>query len=156
MMIRWQEIRQQYEEQGASLRALAAKHDVPRTTLIRRRDAEQWTRNGPLVVHGPGETDRAPRVSNQVVALSDDAVAIARLGLRQLAMHLQQDGLLSIQAHKSLSDALSSYVKVLIMAPRETEAPDVLSVPLNKLSPRTRLAIQRLLDEDEAQERATL
>ena len=41
-LIDWSVIRQEYE-QGTSLRSLATKHGVSKTTLIRKRDSEQWT-----------------------------------------------------------------------------------------------------------------
>jgi len=146
----WKAIQAEYE-QGATLRALAAKYDVSKTTLIRKRNSEGWTTDRTT---GPRTGPHTP-ISGPIAhfPIPDDAATIARIGLHQLAQHLQADEILPISSHKSLSDALAQYVKVLIVAPRETEAQDVLSVPLNKISPRTRLAIQRLLDEDaEAQE----
>ena len=149
-MVDWKAIQAEYE-QGATLRALAAKYDVSKTTLIRKRNSEGWTTDRTT---GPRTGPHAP-LSSPIhhLPIPDDAATIARIGLHQLAQHLQAEDILPISSHKSLSDALAQYVKVLIVAPRETEAQDVLSVPLNKISPRTRLAIQRLLDEDaESQE----
>jgi hypothetical protein len=149
-MIDWSAIRQEYE-QGASLRSLATKHEVSKTYIIEKRNKENWNRPDRPTANRP-LTDRPP-TPIQHFPIPDDAATIARIGLHQLAQHLQTDDILPIASHKSLSDALAQYVKVLIVAPRETEAQDVLSVPLNKISPRTRLAIQRLLDEDaESQE----
>jgi len=51
----WQVIRQEYE-QGASLRSLAAKHAVSKTTLIRKRNSEGWTRDRTT---GPRTTKQA-------------------------------------------------------------------------------------------------
>jgi hypothetical protein len=159
MSVDWTAVRAEYE-QGASLRALAARYDVSKSTIARRKHEEQWiepsrvndTIKGAITkMLGHGTVGHPPLPVPFPV--SDDAATIARIGLHQLAQHLQTDEILPISSHKSLSDALAQYVKVLIVAPRETEAQDVLSVPLNKISPRTRLAIQRLLDEDaEAQE----
>jgi len=145
----WAIIRKEYE-QGASLRSLATTYDVPKTTLIRRRDAEAWTRTGPLLVHGPDRTIPPP-----VSPMPLDALSVARVGLKQLAQHLQgqtTEDTLPIASHKLLSDALSQYVKVLITAPRETEAQDGLLLPLEKLLPETRIEIRRLLAEDERQQ----
>ncbi|SRR6266852_1500603 len=160
-MTDWSVIRQEYE-QGGTLRSLAAKYDVSKSTIARRKHEEQWiepsrtndaikgTITKMLVQHGTVMGHPPKPVPFPV---SDDATTIARIGLHQLAQHLQTDEILPIASHKSLSDALAQYVKVLIVAPRETEVQDVLSVPLNKISPRTRLAIQRLIDEDvESQE----
>jgi transposase-like protein len=144
---KWHIIRQEYEK-GASLRSLATKHDVPKTSLIRKRDAEGWTRTGgPVLVHGP--VDQEPPQGVQPPA---DALTIARLGLRQLAQHLQGKDTLSIANHKLLSDALATYVKVLLMVPREVDTQDGLVLPLEKLLPETRTAIRRLLAEDEDQQ----
>ena len=41
-MTDWKAIQSEYE-QGTSLRSLATKHGVSKTTLIRKRDNEQWT-----------------------------------------------------------------------------------------------------------------
>src|SRR5258708_7906905 len=148
-MTDWQAIRADYES-GQSLRSLAAKYDVSKSTIGERKFKEQWTEHRTDI----GRTSDAIPLSRPTpLPLPGDAATIARIGLHQLAQHLQTDEILPISSHKSLSDALAQYVKVLIVAPREMEAQDVLSVPLNKISPRTRLAIQRLLDEDaESQE----
>ena len=153
-MADWNVIRQEYE-QGASLRQLAARHDVPKTTLIRRRDAERWTKDRTI---GPRtRPDHTPLSKPVHLPIPDDAVSIARIGLSQLAQHLQQDTILDLKDHKLLSDALSQYVKALITAPRENEVQDGLVLPLEKLLPSTRLEIRRLLAEDEQvqQERRT-
>jgi len=141
-MVQWQQVRQEYEEQGASLRVLALRHGVGKSTIAERKYKEQWTRNGPLSVLVPDKPDSPP-------GSSTDAVTIARLGLKQLAQHLQQDGLLSIAAHKLLSDALAQYVKVLVTAPRETETQEGLYIPLERLLPETRAALRRILARDE-------
>jgi hypothetical protein len=130
MSVDWTAVRAEYE-QGTSLRQLATKHDVSKTYIIEKRNKENWNRpdrpNRPT-----GLTDR-PSTPIAHFPIPDDAATIARIGLHQLAQHLQTDEILPISSHKSLSDALAQYVKVLIVAPRETEAQDVLSVPLNKL-----------------------
>ena len=144
-MTDWQAIRADYES-GQSLRSLAAKYDVSKSTIGERKFKEQWTEHRTDI----GRTSDAIPLSRPTpLPLPGDAATIARIGLHQLAQHLQTDEILPISSHKSLSDALAQYVKVLIVAPREIEAQDVLSVPLNKISPRTRIAIQHLLDEDE-------
>ncbi len=141
----WPAIRSEYE-QGASLRSLAAKHSVSKTYIIEKRNKEQWNRptDRPLT-----NRPTAPTSLPFHLPIPDDAIGIARIGLKQLAMHLQADEILPIKDHKSLSDALAQYVKVLITAPQEHETHNELSIPLNTISPRTRLAIQQLLAEDE-------
>ncbi len=157
-MIDWSVIRQEYE-QGASLRVLAVKYGASKSTIARRKHEEQWiepsrtndTIKGAITkMLGHGTVGRSPKPVPFPV--SDDAVSIARIGLHQLAQHLQADDILPIASHKSLSDALAQYVKVLVIAPRETEVQDVLSIPLTKISPRTRMAIQQLLAEDEQEQ----
>ena len=132
------------------MRSLAAKHEVSKTYIIEKRNKENWNRpdrpNRPT-----GLTDRPPTPIHHL-PIPDDAISIARIGLHQLAQHLQTDDILPIASHKSLSDALAQYVKVLVIAPRETEVQDVLSIPLTKISPRTRMAIQQLLAEDEQEQ----
>jgi hypothetical protein len=146
-MIDWTAIRVEYE-QGVSLRDIVRTHGSSIATISRCARHDNWVR--PIT---PTETRNRKRETPMPLPVSfpipDDAATIARIGLQQLAQHLQTDEILPIASHKSLSDALAQYVKVLVTAPRETEAQDVMSIPLNKLSPRTRLAIQRLLDEDE-------
>jgi len=144
----WKAIRTEYE-QGASLRSLAAKHGVSKSVIGERKFKERWVEHRTDTVRTP---DRIPLSRPTPLSLPADALSIARIGLSQLAQHLQAEDLLPISSHKSLSDALAQYVKVLIVAPREAEVQDVLSIPLNKISPRTRLAIQRLLDEDEQEQ----
>jgi len=146
----WSAIRQEYE-QGASLRSLAAKHDVSKTYIIEKRNKENWNRPDRPTANRP-LTDR-PHTPIQHLPIPDDAVSIARIGLHQLALHLQADDILPIASHKSLSDALAQYVKVLVTAPRETETQDGLVIPLEKLLPSTRKEIRKLLAEDEQAQR---
>src|SRR5260221_2176273 len=145
-MVDWNVIRQEDEQGKGTLRSLATKYDISKTTLIRKRNSEGWTADR---TNGPRTGPPTPLSGPLHLPIPDDAATIARIGLHQLAQHLQTDEILPISSHQALSDALAQYVKVLIVAPREIEAQDVLSVPLNKISPRTRIAIQQLLDEDE-------
>src|SRR5438132_7068091 len=128
-MIDWSIIRQEYE-QGASLRVLAAKHGVGKSTIAERKHKEQWTEHRTNTGRTP---DRIPLARPTPLPIPDDAISIARIGLHQLAQHLQTDEILPISSHKSLSDALAQYVKVLVTAPRETETQDGLVLPLEKL-----------------------
>ena len=144
-MADWSVIRKEYE-QGVSLRALAANHGVSKTYIIEKRNKEHWNRP----TDRPTTTDRPLSPTKPMpLPIPADAVTIAQIGLSQLARHLQTDELLPLTYHKTISDALSQYVKVLITAPRETETQDGLVIPLEKLLPQTRRAIRQLLVEDE-------
>src|SRR5258707_1047663 len=126
-MIDWSVIRQEYE-QGTSLRSLATKHEVSKTYIIEKRNKENWNRPTTDRRSLTRLTDRPP-TPIQHLPIPDDAISIARIGLHQLAQHLQADEILPISSHKSLSDALAQYVKVLVTAPRE-DAQDGLLLPL--------------------------
>ncbi len=149
-MINWSVIRQEYE-QGASLRSLAAKHDVGKSTIAERKLKEQWTERRTDTGHRTPDIMPLPRPSS--IPVSSDALSIARIGLHQLAQHLQTDDLLTIASHKSLADALSQYVKVLLTAPQETETREGMLIPLDGISDYTRREIRRLLLEDAEQQR---
>ncbi len=144
-MTDWQAIRTEYE-QGTKLCDLIRAHDVKKTTLIDRRNKEGW-------IH-PTDLRPTDRPQNKIVpihpsAMPPDAVTIASNLLADLATLVQGgEARLDYSEHVKASRALSEYVKVLIVAPREMEAQDVLSIPLNKILPRFRLAIQQLLDEN--------
>ncbi len=150
-MADWQAIRNEYE-QGASLRSLATKYGVSKTYIIEKRDKEQWNR--PLVTDRPTthRPDNPTPPKPIVLPMPVDAHSIARIGLHQLAQHLQsEDGtLLSISSHKSLSDALAQYIKVLSTPPEnEITQDNGLLIPFDRISARTRMEIRRLLAEDE-------
>lgn len=148
----WSIIRKEYE-QGASLRDIVAQHGSSIATISRVARHEEWIRPvKPLETRNVKQVKQETPLSPLPVSMPLDAVSIARAGLKQLALHLQgqaTDEILSIASHKSLSDALAQYVKVLITAPSETETQDGLVLPLEKLLPSTRMEIRRLLAEDE-------
>jgi len=153
--INWAAVRTDYER-GASLRDIVAKHGSSIATVSRVARHEGWIR--PIK---PPETRHTKQVKHETplsplpVPMPLDAVSIARAGLKQLALHLQgqaTEETLPIASHKSLSDALAQYVKVLITAPGETEAEDGLVIPLERLLPETRMEIRRLLAADERQQ----
>src|SRR5260221_11498842 len=144
-MTDWPQIRQEYE-QGASLRSHAAKHNVGKSTIAERKFKEQWDRPDT----GHRTPDTLPLLRPAALPIPGDALSIARIGLKQLAQHLQTEDLLPIVTHKSLADALSTYVKVLLTAPQETETREGLLIPLDGISDHTRREIRRLLLEDAA------
>src|SRR6266699_5405225 len=139
----WEDIREEYEG-GTSQASLAKRYGVSRKAVQNHITKECWTVAG-------GVTPATMRP--MLLPIPTDATTIARIGLSQLARHLQTDSLLEIRDHKSLSDALAQYVKVLVTAPQEQpEQEDGLFIPLDKISPETRMEIRRLLALD-AQER---
>lgn len=143
----WQAIRKEYEHGELSQSALAKKYFISRTAIQKKATKEAWTVAG-CRLQVAGAT--MPLPPNKVgTPLPEDALSIARIGLRQLAQHLQSDTMLDIKEHKSLSDALAQYVKVLITAPlEESTHEDGFFLPLDTLSPHTRMEIRRLLVED--------
>jgi len=140
----WEDIREEYEG-GASQASLAKRYGVSRKAVQNHITKEGWTVAG-------GVTPATMRP--MLLPIPTDATTIARIGLSQLARHLQTDSLLEIKDHKSLSDALAQYVKVLVTAPQQEqpEQEDGLFIPLGRISPETRMEIRRLLALD-AQER---
>lgn len=155
-MTDWSAIRSEYE-QGASLRDIVAQHGSSIATISRVARHEGWIRPvKPLqaseLKQAMKQVKRETPLSPMPVSMPLDAVSIARAGLKQLAQHLQPespDEILPIASHKSLSDALAQYVKVLITAPSETGTEDGLVIPLERLLPETRAKIRLLLAEDE-------
>ena len=148
-MIDWSTIRQEYE-QGASLRVLALKHGVSKSTIGEHKFKEGWTER----TDSNGRTaDIGKIMSIHQTSMPSDALTIAQGLLGDLA-HLTQGepARFSLGDHVKASRALSEYVRVLITAPREDTPHEKLSIPLDTISPHTRLAIQRLLAEDEHQE----
>lgn len=138
-MTDWQAIRIEYE-QGASQASLAKRFSVSRKAIQNHIAKERW------IVAGEVAPATRPPI---LLPISNDARSIARIGLHQLSMHLQTEVLLDIKDHKLLSDALAQYVKVLSMAPQEQKSQDGLIIPLDRISPHTRMEISRLLMEDE-------
>src|SRR6266705_1522720 len=139
-------IRADYEG-GMSLRAVAAKHGVSKTYIIEKRNKEQWNR--------PDQPTMTDRPLKQIVSIHPspmppNAITIASNLLADLAHLVQgEESRLTYSDHVKASRALSEYVRVLIVAPREAETQERLSIPLDTISPRTRMAIQQLLAEDE-------
>lgn len=148
-MTDWSVIRQEYE-QGASLRVLAVKHGVGKSTIAERKFKEQWTEH-----RTPGRTpDTRKMVSIAPPPMPPDALTIASTLLSDLANLVQGEASrLDYSDHVKASRALSEYVKVLLIAPRETETQDGLVIPLEKLLPSTRKEIRKLLAEDEQAQR---
>lgn len=145
--IDWQAIRSDYESGGMSLRQLAATYGISKTYLIEKRNKEGWNR--PQADRPT--SDRPGPIPISHLPVPSDAVSIARIGLSQLAKHLQSNEILEIKDHKSLSDALAQYVKVLQTAPKEDpqEQPEGMVIPMGKLSEEARAKIRLVLAEDQ-------
>src|SRR6266568_658406 len=152
----WSAIQSNYE-QGMSLRDIVAKHGSSIATISRVARHEGWVRQvKPIETRNMKHETPMPLPPKLLqLPIPDDAVSIARIGLHQLAQHLQSDTMLEVRDHKSLSDALAQYVKVLQTAPQEPESKEGLVIPLEKLSPSTRQEIRRLLVEDARQQERT-
>ncbi len=155
--VNWQQIRADYEAGGTTLRQLATKYGISKSVIGERKFSEQWDNTKERTADsGQRTADRIPPPPKLLqLPVPDDAVSIARIGLHQLAQHLQSDTILEVRDHKSLSDALAQYVKVLQTAPQEPESKEGLVIPLEKLSPSTRQEIRRLLVEDARQQERT-
>jgi hypothetical protein len=151
-MTDWNAIRADYEQGQLSQSALAKKHGISRKAISNHARGEHWT--SPTVTGHTSQVTPAtppPPLANVTpFPLPADAHSIARIGLHQLALHLQSETLLEIKDHKSLSDALSQYIKVLATAPETDATQDGLLIPFDRLSARTRMEIRRLLAEDES------
>lgn len=147
----WMAIRAEYE-QGATLRALAAKHGISKSAIGKKKSQEQWSEkvdsgHVPPIVHSNVHSvvSRLPKTY--------DVLSIADLLLSQLAHNLQLD--MDIRDIKLASDALASCAKVKLTYPAEQEEQDIndgIVLWPEKLLPETRLEIRRLLEADEQQQ----
>ncbi len=146
----WQQIRSEYEQgMVKSIQSFADAHGVAKTTLIDRRNKEGW-------IH---PSDRRPPdrpITKKIVPISlpsmpPNAVEIASSLLADLANLVEgkQEARLTYSEHVKASRALSEYVKVLATAPQDQEAKEGLVIPLDRISPHTRIEISRLLIEEE-------
>src|SRR6266567_6263292 len=123
-MADWQQVRSEYE-QGASQASLDRRFGVSRKAVQNHIAKEHWQ---------VAEDVAGATIPPLMLPIPSDALTIARFGLSQLARHLQTDSLLEIRDHKSLSDALAQYVKVLVTAPQQEqpEQEDGLFIPLGR------------------------
>jgi len=160
MGVDWTVVQQQYE-QGASLRDIVARHGSSIATISRIARHEGWERPvTPIEIRKhetvKHETSIPPPPVSPSVSMPSDAISIARTGLAQLDQHLKSKGepvkdILSIASHKLLSDALSQYVKILAMAPQESQ--DGFVILFEELLPQTVDVIRQALVEDERLQR---
>lgn len=151
--INWAAIRAEYEAGKGSLRSLADKYGVSKTTLIRKRNNEGWTTDRTT---GPRTGPIPPPVHDEGVIrflLPNDVLSIADLLLTQLARNLQME--MDIRDIKLASDALASCAKVKLTYPAEQEdhSSDGIVLWPERLLPHTQAEIRRLLEADEQKQR---
>jgi hypothetical protein len=147
-VIDWPAIRARFEAGSISLNSLAHTHGVNRQAIRNHAAKEHWVTpvTAPLQMTVTHVTQPPPPV---VLPIPADAVDIARAGLKQLAEMLERNTTLEVRDHKSLSDALGQYVKVIVTAPpREDNQSDGIFIPMSKLSAESRQKIRAILLED--------
>jgi hypothetical protein len=104
----WAAIESEYRAGPLSLRSIALKYGVPRSTIADKAKAEGWKRSPSIVLRpGPGRTKPALPDAEHL-----SAAAIAQYCLHGLAQLVEQG--LSLVDYKVLSDALASFHKILI------------------------------------------
>lgn len=108
--IDWQAIQQDYE-QGTSLRNLVARYDVPKTTILRRAQSQEWhrTTDRTIMVHGPDQPPEPQRTSEP------STVELARAMIQQLATIARVP--LDLKEHNLFAQALNQYNKIIVTAP---------------------------------------
>jgi len=148
----WQAIQREYE-QGIPLRDIVAAHGSSIATISRVARHEGWIRPvKPLETRNVKQVKHETPMPPTSVSMPMDAISIARIGLKQLAQHLQGEAtedILPIPSHKSLSDALAQYVKVLLTIPQNEEESSGMYLDLRQLPTWKRTALRRLLETDE-------
>ncbi len=122
----WRAVRQEFESTSLSIRSLALKFNVPKSTLLNRIRVEGWERSTgeqltDLGGYGPPVQPDGPTDA--------DPVTIARAILKMLTEVVSREHS-DIRELKSLSDTLASCQKVLVAA-----GPDALAPRLSYLSP---------------------
>lgn len=122
----WEAIRREYEAGGITLRPLALKHGVSKTTLIERRNKEGWTR----------PTDRPTvRPDGNITILRNELPSIpsavdgANFGIEALVEILKankaSDKKMDLSEHVKAATALYQYNRIIVNAiPVEDEEED--------------------------------
>lgn len=147
----WSSIRADYEGGKGSLRQLSALYGVSKTTIIDRRNKEQWSKPT-----ADRPTDHTPPLVGTFITrlpMPQDVLSIADLLLTQLARNLQME--MDIRDIKLASDALASCAKVKLTYPAEQEdhSSDGIVLWPERLLPHTQAEIRRLLEADEQKQR---
>ena len=111
----WEAIKRDYEN-GLSQRSLSAKYDVPKTTILRRAQSENWTRTAmDRIADQSGPVDQPPASST---------VALASSMITQLATIAKVP--LDLKEHNLFAQALSQYNKIVVTGVDATSTPPVL------------------------------
>ncbi len=145
----WRAVRAEFETTPLSIRSIALKFNVPKSTLLNRIRVEQWQRSTvsnmtDLGGHGPMVQPDGPTDA--------DPVAIAQAILRTLTEVVRREHI-DIRELKSASDSLASCQKVIIAAgpaaqdPRRSYiAPELIAC----MSPGDQDEMERILASAEA------
>lgn len=166
----WQAIRHDYES-GLSLRTLAAKYNVKKSTIYDHVQAENWQKPDRTPAGQPDTKvpeNRTPRPATEEAPLEADSeenptATLARGMVKQLAAIVQRATIaeepLDLREHKLFADSLSQYHKIIVTdasstagQPGQPSAQDerVLLALLNKEEweeyERHQAGMQRLLD----------
>lgn len=112
-------IRAEYENSPLSIRSLAAKYGISKSTLAARAQSEHWHRS-PISSFLDGQNRAGVQDTVQAENEQVDALAIALQGLAGLAVIVKQS--MDLREHKLLADALSQYFKVILAAPPQEQS----------------------------------
>jgi hypothetical protein len=116
----WKAIRAEFQSTPLSIRSIALKFNVPKSTLLNRIRVEQWQRSivsnmtdlgghGPMVQpDGPTDVANTVAIAQAILKLLTEAVSRGNIDIREL---------------KSLSDTLASCQKVIIAAGPAAQEP---------------------------------
>jgi hypothetical protein len=129
-MIDWTAIQAEYEAGNfSSIRALAARYQVPLTTLYdRSRHWQTPEHRTPNTEHDRGDTQtpRNLRMMHPELPSPKNAIDGANLGINSLVVYMQQNSrLMDPTEHSKAAQALTLYNRILINAtPDEQAGPD--------------------------------
>ena len=130
-MADWNVIRQEYEQGNfTSLQAFADKHQVPKTTLIRKRDTGGWTTDRTNRLRtGPNGSIRVLRSELPSIPSAVDG---AKLGIDGLVTFLQQHKRdMDLLDHVKAATALYQYNRIIVNAAPEDEEDDIELITIN-------------------------
>jgi len=143
----WRAIRAEFETTPLSIRSIALKFNVPKSTLLNRIRVEQWQRSTvsnmtDLGGHGPMVQPDGPT--------DVDPVVIAMAILRTLAEVVSRENL-DMRELKSASDSLSSCQRVIIAAgPAPQRNSYIEPALLEEMPPPDRDSLERIFVDAEA------
>jgi hypothetical protein len=130
----WEAIRREYEVGGASLRQLAVRYGISKSTIDRHAKSERWdgtagrdSGTGQQKDGTAGQQNISPiHILRQIPAPSPpNAVEGANLGLEDLLELMQNNkGKMGYDDHVKASNAMERYNKIIINAPPDEEHDD--------------------------------